>query len=100
MITDSIIMEGAKIGKNVRMNKAIVAENVVIGDDVVLGEGTYAESKLDTRVYASDLVTISENSVIPDGVSIGLNTAISGAPRRRRLSERPSGGRRLYRKGR
>ncbi len=77
-ITDSIIMAGAKIGKNVRMKKAIIAENVVIGDNVVLGEGTYAESKLDTRVYASDLVTISENSVVPDDVKIGVNTAIVG----------------------
>ena len=77
-ITDSIVMAGARIGKNVRMNKAIIAENVVIGDNVILGEGTYAESKLDTRVYASDLVTIAANSVVPDGVSVGLNTAIVG----------------------
>ena len=77
-INDSIVMAGAKIGKNVRMHKAIVAENVVIGDNVVLGEGTYAESKLDTRVYCSDLVTVAANSVIPDGVSVGVNTAIVG----------------------
>ena len=78
-VNDSIVMAGAKIGKNVRMHKAIIAENVVIGDNVVLGEGTYAESKLDTRVYCSDLVTVAANSVIPDGVSVGVNTAIVGA---------------------
>lgn len=78
LIQDSIVMEGARIGKNVRMKKAIVAENVVIGDNTVLGEGQFAESKLDTRVYNSDLVTIAENSVVPAGVSIGLNTAIVG----------------------
>lgn len=78
VINDSIVMEGARIGKNVKMKKAIVAENVVIGDNAVLGEGTFAESKLDTRVYNSDLVTIAENSVIPSDVSIGLNTAIDG----------------------
>ncbi len=77
-VVDSIVMAGAKIGKNVRMRKAIVAENVVIGDNAVLGEGTFAESKLDTRVYASDLVTIAAGSVVPEGVSVGVNTAIVG----------------------
>ena len=33
---------------------------------------------MNEKVYASDLVTIGEDSVIPDGVSIGKNTAISG----------------------
>ncbi|MDD6211820.1 MAG: glucose-1-phosphate adenylyltransferase [Clostridiales bacterium] len=77
-IQDSIIMEGAKIGRNVKMKKAIIAENVVIGDNVVLGEGVYAESKLDPRVYNSDLVTVAENSVIPSDVTVGVNTAIVG----------------------
>ena len=40
--------------------------------------GEYAESKLNPKVYAFDLVTIGENSVIPAGVKIGKNTAISG----------------------
>ena len=77
-IVDSIIMEGSKIGKNVKITKAIIAENVEIGDNCVLGEGKFAVSKLDTRVYNSDLVTIAENSVVPSGVKVGLNTAIVG----------------------
>ncbi len=79
VIEDSIIMEGVRIGKNVRMKKAIVADNTVIGDGTVIGEGEYAPSHLDTRVYNSELATIAANSRIPGGVSIGLNTAISGA---------------------
>lgn len=77
-IVDSIIMQGVKIGKNVKITKAIIAENTVIEDGAILGEGEYAESKLDKRVYNSDLVTIDEDSYIPAGVSIGKNTAISG----------------------
>ena len=30
------------------------------------------------KVYQFDLVTIGENSVIPDGVKVGKNTAIAG----------------------
>ena len=36
------------------------------------------ESKLDKKVYAADLTVIGEGSVIPAGVSIGTNVAISG----------------------
>lgn len=78
VVRDSILMRGVKIGKNARIEKAIVAENTEIGEGCVLGEGTFAESQLDTRVYASDLVTVDENSYIPPGVSVGKNTAISG----------------------
>ena len=77
-VYDSILMQGVKIGKNVTIHKAIIAENTVIMDNAVIGEGQFAESKLDKRVYNSDLVTIDENSYIPAGVSVGKNTAISG----------------------
>ena len=60
------------------MEKAIVAENVKIGAGAHLGVGEYAPSTYDQKVYQFDLVTIGENSVIPEGVSVGKNTAISG----------------------
>ena len=80
VVRNSIIMSDAKIGKGTVVDKSIVAENVQIGDNCVLGttEYEYKESKLSKKVYASDLVTIGENSVIPDGVKIGINTAIAG----------------------
>ena len=78
VIEDSIVMAGAQIGKNVKIRKAIIAENVTIGDGSVLGEGKYAESKLDKRVYCAELVTVAADAVIPAGVSVGLNTAIVG----------------------
>ena len=60
------------------VDKAIVAEDVTIGENAEVGVGEYAESKYDKKVYQFDLVTIGERSVIPDGVKIGRNTAISG----------------------
>ncbi len=78
VIRDSIIMKDVTVGQNCTFDKALVAENTVINDDVTLGVGEYAESRLNPKVYAFDLVTIGENSVIPAGVSVGKNTAISG----------------------
>lgn len=39
VVTDSVIMPGAKIGKNVTIHRAIIDEGAVIGDDVVI-DGT------------------------------------------------------------
>jgi glucose-1-phosphate adenylyltransferase len=78
VVRDSIIMQNTKVGDNVIINKSIIAENVKIGDRVELGIGDEAPNKLNGSVYSFGLVTIGENSVIPPGVKIGKNTAISG----------------------
>ena len=66
------------IGPNVVMDKAIVAEDVVVGNNVVIGCGEEAPNVLKPAVYSFGLAAIGENSVIPDNVKIGKNTAISG----------------------
>lgn len=78
VVRDSIVMAGTEIGENSTIDRGIIAEDVTIGDDVKIGVGEYAPSKFNPKVYAFDLVTIGERSVIPNGVSIGKNTAISG----------------------
>ncbi len=78
VVRNSIVMRGAVIGKNCVIDKAIIGENVVVGDNVEMGVGEFAPSVLNPKVYAFDLVTIAENSVIPSDVKIGKNTAISG----------------------
>lgn len=78
VVRDSIIMQNTKIGENVVVNKSIIAENVKIGDNVELGIGEEVENKLNKDVYSFGLVTIGENSVVPPGVKVGKNTAISG----------------------
>ena len=78
VIRNSIIMNNAMIGENAYMDKAIIAENVKIGKDAKLGIGEEAVNEFKPQIYSFGLVTIGENSVVPDGVTIGKNTAISG----------------------
>ena len=78
VIGDSIIMKNTSVGENVVMDKAIVAEDVVVGNNVVIGCGEEAPNVLKPAVYSFGLAAIGENSVIPDNVKIGKNTAISG----------------------
>ena len=78
VVRDSIIMQDSVIGKNTIVDKAIIAEEVKIGDNVRLGVGEEKENVLKPNIYNSGLVTIGECSVIPSGVKVGKNTAISG----------------------
>lgn len=78
VVRDSIIMKNTVIGEGCTIDKAIIAEEVEIGANCVLGEGEAIPNKVNPKVYSFGLVTIGENSVIPPGVRIGLNTAISG----------------------
>ena len=78
VVRDSIIMRDAQIGQGCVIDKAIIAENTKIGDHAVLGIGSDVPNRLKPAIYSFGLVTIGENSVIPDGVQIGKNTAISG----------------------
>jgi glucose-1-phosphate adenylyltransferase len=93
VIEDSIIMRECVIGEDVKISKAILAENVTVGTGAVLGTGEYEKSKYDPKVYQFDLVTVGENSVIPDQVTIGKNTAIVGitVPEDYKDGELPSG---------
>ncbi|QUO31612.1 glucose-1-phosphate adenylyltransferase [Coprococcus sp. AF21-14LB] len=78
VVRDSIIMKQAHIKEGCVIDKSIVAENVTVGKNVVLGIGPDVPNKVKPNIYSFGLVTIGENSVIPDGVQIGKNTAISG----------------------
>ena len=78
VVKDSIIMQGSVIKSGTKIDKSIIAERSVVGKDCEIGFGESAPSKLSTKIYAFDLAVIGENSVIPDGVKIGKNTAISG----------------------
>ena len=79
VVRDSIIMNSARIGKNTVLDRAIIAEGSIIGENCVLGAGEDdIPNKLKPDVYAFNLVTVGEKTVIPDGVIIGKNTAIAG----------------------
>ena len=78
VVRDSIIMNHTVIDKNCEINKAIIAEDVSIGQGVKLGIGEEVDNDLNAGIYNHGLVTIGEKSVIPDGVTVGKNTVISG----------------------
>ena len=82
VVRDSIIMKDAQIGQGCVIDKAIIAENTKIGDHAVLGIGSDVPNRLKPAIYSFGLVTIGENSVIPESVQIGKNTAISGVTSR------------------
>jgi glucose-1-phosphate adenylyltransferase len=78
VIRDSIIMKDTVIGEGTVIDKAIIAENCEIGSNVIIGSGEFAPSKLDPKVYNSDLTIIGEYAVVPNGVKLGRNVAVSG----------------------
>ena len=78
IVRDSIIMKGTSVGENTTIDKSIIAEGCTIGSNVVLGVGEEAPNKFNASIYSFGLVTIGEDSTVPDGVSAGKNTAISG----------------------
>ena len=82
VVRDSIIMRDAQIGQGCVIDKSIIAENTKIGDHAVLGIGSDVPNRLKPAIYSFGLVTIGENSVIPESVQIGKNTAISGVTSR------------------
>lgn len=78
VVRDSIIMQDVEIGDGCVIEKAIIAENVKVGDNVTIGIGADIPNQVKPNIYASGIATIGENSVIPSGVQIGKNTAVSG----------------------
>ena len=78
VIRVSIIMADTVIGDHTTIDKSIIAESCRIGSGVTLGVGEEAPNKLNASIYSFGLVTVGEGSVVPDGVSVVKNTAISG----------------------
>ena len=71
-------MRGTEIGHDTKVNKAIIAENCVVGWECELGIGEEVPNEWKPDIYDGGLVTIGENSIIPNRVRIGKNVAISG----------------------
>lgn len=72
-------MKHTRIGAGSQIDKSINRRECGYqGENVVTGVGEEAPNVLKPAVYGFGLVTTAENSVIPSGVKIGKNTAISG----------------------
>ncbi len=94
VVRNSIIMSHTVIGEDSVVDKGIIAENVIVGNHVQIGVGEEVPNVMKPAVYGWGIATIGENSVIPDGVSIGRNTCISGVTTSENYPEGmlPSGG--------
>jgi glucose-1-phosphate adenylyltransferase len=71
-------MKDTSIGRDATVDKSIVAENCSIGSGVILGTGEAVPNVSKPEIYGFGLVTVGDDSVIPDNVKVGRNTAISG----------------------
>ena len=78
VIRDSIIMKGSIIGRNVEINKGIIAENVTIDEEVKLGIGEEVVNETHPHIYSNGIVTVGEKSFIPKGITVGKNTMLTG----------------------
>ncbi len=78
VVSHSIIMNGTVIGENCNIEKAVIAENTEVGNNVRLGDGEEAQNETKPGIYRDGIVTIGERSVVPNGVTVGKNTMISG----------------------
>lgn len=78
VIRNSIIMNNTMIGRGCVIDKAVVGENCRIGNNVVLGNGDGSANRVRPDIYCNDITTLGEDTVIPDGVRIGRNSAVSG----------------------
>lgn len=78
VVRDSIIMQNSVIKAGAILDRAIVAENSVIGEKSVIGWGDPAPNRIRPDIYAFSLAVVGEDTVIPGGVRVGRNTAVTG----------------------
>ena len=78
VIRDSIIMGNTHVGAGSYIEKGIIAEDVQIGRNVRIGIGGEKPNEWKPAIYGWGIVTIGENSVIPDSVQIGKNSCVLG----------------------
>jgi glucose-1-phosphate adenylyltransferase len=78
VLRDSILMNHVRIGENCRIDKTIIADNTTVGRNVRMGEGEVVPNTVKPKIYGDGIVTVGENTVIPDNVTVGKNTAIYG----------------------
>jgi glucose-1-phosphate adenylyltransferase len=71
-------MSNAVIMENTKIERGVISEDAIIGKNVSIGEGENIKNTLDPNIYDSGITVIGEDAVVPDGVWIGKNCAITG----------------------
>ncbi|BBE31649.1 glucose-1-phosphate adenylyltransferase [Tepiditoga spiralis] len=75
-IKNSVIMNNVKICKNSTLENVIIGEKSIIGENVKIGIGEYKESKINPKVYNSNISVIGFETEIPNNFVIGKNCVI------------------------
>jgi len=75
-VKDSVIMNNVTIGKNCSVNNTIICEKAELKDNVIVGKGEFKESKINKKIYNSEISLIGFNTVIPENTVIGKNCVI------------------------
>ena len=63
-VSDSVIMPGAKIGKNVVIEKAVIGADAVIGDGAKVGVNSSDDNKYASKLCTNDLVLIESGAEV------------------------------------
>ena len=64
VVSDSVIMPGAKIGKNVVIEKAFIGADAVIGDGAKVGVNSSDDNKYASKLCTNDLVLIESGAEV------------------------------------
>lgn len=64
VVSDSVIMPGAKIGKNVVIEKAVIGADAVIGDGAKVGVNSSDDKKYASKLCTNDLVLIESGAEV------------------------------------
>ena len=64
VVIDSVIMPGAKIGKNVVIEKAVIGADAVIGDGAKVGVNSSDDNKYASKLCTNDLVLIESGAEV------------------------------------
>ena len=64
VVSDSVIMPGAKIGKNVIIEKAVIGADAVIGDGAKVGVNSSDDNKYASKLCTNDLVLIESGAEV------------------------------------
>lgn len=64
VVSDSVIMLGAKIGKNVVIEKAVIGADAVIGDGAKVGVNSSNDNKYASKLCTNDLVLIESGAEV------------------------------------
>ncbi len=76
VVEGSIIMTKSVIGKDAKLDRCILAENVTVGAGAVIGEGENVVNVEKPDIYNTGITVIAEKATVPMEARLGKNVVI------------------------